>query len=69
MVFTTQMYFEETFSRSIHQTYSPYNARASGTAYDRCVKPETAVRPTARMSGDVALGFLNIITSSTGSRR
>ena len=69
MVFTTQMYFDETFSRSIHEHYDPYTTRASGTAYNMYVKPETAVRPTVRMNGNVVVGALNVLTSSTGSRR
>jgi protocatechuate 3,4-dioxygenase beta subunit len=69
MVFTTQMYFEEAFSRNIHEKYDPYKTRASGTAYNRYVKPETMVRPTATMKDNIAIGALNILTSSTGSRR
>jgi protocatechuate 3,4-dioxygenase beta subunit len=69
MVFTTQMYFDEAFSRNIHENYAPYMSRASGTAYNMYVKPETMVRPTSHMEGNVAVGALNIITSSTGSRR
>jgi len=69
MIFTTQMYFDESFSRNIHENYAPYNTRASGTNYNKYVKPETMVRPTSRMSGDTAVGFLNIITASNSSRR
>jgi len=69
MVFTTQMYFDEAFSRNIHEKYDPYKTRASGTAYNRYVKPETAVRPTSTMKDNIAIGALNILTSSTGSRR
>jgi protocatechuate 3,4-dioxygenase beta subunit len=69
MIFTTQMYFEEAFSRNIHENYAPYNTRASGANYNKYVKPETMVRPTSHMSGDTAIGFLNIITASNGSRR
>ncbi len=69
MIFTTQMYFDESFSRNIHENYSPYNSRASGANYNKYVKPETMVRPTSHMSGDTAVGFLNVITASNGSRR
>ncbi len=69
MVFTTQMYVDEAFSRMIHEHNAPYMARATGANYNRYVKPETMVRPTMQMQGNVAVGALNILTSSTGSRR
>ena len=70
MVFTTQMYFAEAFSRMIHEGNMPYKMRSSGSAYDKYVKPQnTTVNPSMRMEGNVAVGALNIITSATGSRR
>lgn len=70
MVFTTQMYFVEPFSRMIHENNDPYKARASGAAYNMYVKPQNmTVNPTARMDGKVAVAALNVITSATGSRR
>src|SRR4029453_12508100 len=38
MVFTTQMYFDEQFSRNIHENFAPYMTRASGNSYSRYVK-------------------------------
>jgi protocatechuate 3,4-dioxygenase beta subunit len=70
MVFTTQMYFAESFSRMIHENHDPYRARASGSAYNMYVKPQNmTVNPTARMDGTIAVAALNIVTSATGSRR
>jgi hypothetical protein len=70
MLFTTQMYFAEPFSRMIHENNMPYKARATGAAYDKYVKPQnTTVNPSARMLGNVAVAALNIITSGSGSRR
>jgi protocatechuate 3,4-dioxygenase beta subunit len=70
MVFTTQMYFAEQFSRSIHEHNAPYMARASGASYNMYVKPQnTTVNPTATMQGNIAVGVLNVITSAKGSRR
>jgi protocatechuate 3,4-dioxygenase beta subunit len=70
MVFTTQLYFAEQFSRMIHEHNAPYSSRASGAAYEKYVKPQnTTVNPTMRMEGNIAVGALTIITSSTGSRR
>ena len=68
MMFTTQMYFDEPFSRSIHTSYDPYRSRASGTGYDNSVRPTSAVRPTLRMEGDVVVASLNVVTNSTQSR-
>ena len=64
MVFTTQMYFEEQFSRMIHEHNAPYNTRASGPGYEMYVKPGSNVRPTMTMQGNVAVGVLNIITAA-----
>jgi protocatechuate 3,4-dioxygenase beta subunit len=69
MIFTTQMYFPEAFSRNIHENNAPYNTRASGANYDKYVKPETMVQPTSHMDGNTAVAFLNILTASNGSRR
>jgi protocatechuate 3,4-dioxygenase beta subunit len=70
MVFTTQMYFLEQFSRMIHEHNAPYMARATGTAYAMYVKPQNmVVVPTTKMEGSVAVGALNVITASSGSRR
>lgn len=69
-VFTTQMYFEEAFSRNIHEKNAPYNTRASGAGYDAYIKPSSStVRPKARMEGNVAVASLNIITRADQSRR
>ena len=71
MIFTTQFYFDESFSRSIHENNDPYKARTTGsyaTNYARYVKPEQNVRPTMTKSGNVVIGALNILTDSTGSR-
>ncbi len=69
-IFTTQMYFEEKFSRNIHENYEPYTMRASGSGYEMFVKPSSSkVRPTARMEGDVAVASLNIVTRANESRR
>lgn len=69
MVFTTQMYFAEQFSRMIHESNAPYNTRLSG-GYNTYVKPQnTVVMPTARMEGSVAVGTLNVMTAASGSRR
>jgi hypothetical protein len=62
------MYFEEAFSRNIHENNAPYSTRASGSNYNRYVKPETNVRPTAKMVGKVAVGALNILTDPSQSR-
>jgi protocatechuate 3,4-dioxygenase beta subunit len=70
MVFTTQMYFAEQFSRMIHEHNPPYSARASGAGYEKYVKPQnTTVNPTMRMAGAIAVGALNIVTAASGSRR
>ena len=70
MVFTTQMYFAEQFSRMIHENNDPYKKRASGSAYNQYVKPQNmTVNPTMRMEGAIAVGALNIVTSGKGSRR
>lgn len=70
MVFTTQMYFAESFSRMIHESHEPYTERASGMAYEAYVKPQnTTVNPSMRLEGEVAVGTLNIITAAAGSRR
>lgn len=68
-VFTTQMYFEETFSRNIHEHNEPYTERASGNGYNQYVKPETQTRPTLKMVGNVAVGALNILTNPADPRR
>jgi protocatechuate 3,4-dioxygenase beta subunit len=69
MVFTTQMYFAEQFSRMIHENNAPYMTRASGTAYNMYVKPQNmTVNPTMKMDGKIAVGALNVITSAKGSR-
>lgn len=69
MVFTTQMYFQEQFSRMIHEGNAPYNTRLSG-GYSTYVKPQnTVVMPTTRMEGNIAVGALNIVTAASGSRR
>lgn len=70
MVFTTQMYFAESFSRMIHENNEPYKKRASGSSYEKYVKPQNmTVNPSMRMQGNIAVGALNIITAAMGSRR
>ena len=70
MIFTTQMYFAEQFSRMIHENNDPYKTRASGSGYNQYVKPQNmTVNPTMKMEGNIAVGALNIITSAKGSRR
>jgi protocatechuate 3,4-dioxygenase beta subunit len=70
-VFTTQFYFDDQFSRNIHENYRPYTTRASGSGYEQYVKADTRnpIRPSLKLDGDVVIGTLNIITSSTESRR
>jgi protocatechuate 3,4-dioxygenase beta subunit len=70
-VFTTQFYFDEQFSRNIHENYKPYTTRASGSSYDQYVKPDARnpTRPSLKLDGDIVIGTLDIITSSTASRR
>ena len=69
MVFTTQMYFAEQFSRMIHENNAPYMQRLTG-GYNTYVKPQnTTVNPTMKMEGKIAVGALNIVTSGKGSRR
>lgn len=68
-VFTTQFYFDEAFSRDIHENNAPYTTRASGQNYERYVRPETAVRPTLTKTGNVVVGKLNILTNPAMSRR
>jgi protocatechuate 3,4-dioxygenase beta subunit len=70
-MFTTQLYFEEQFSRKIHENNAPYNTRTSGNGYAMYVKPnaQSTVRPAARMEGNVVVASINIITKSSGSRR
>jgi protocatechuate 3,4-dioxygenase beta subunit len=70
MIFTTQMYFEEAFSRNIHENNQPYTTRLTG-GYSTYVKPnaQSMVRPTMKMSGNVAVGMMNIITNPATSRR
>jgi hypothetical protein len=70
MVFTTQLYFAEAFSRMIHENHEPYKKRASGMSYNSYVKPQNmTVNPSMRMEGAIAVGTLNIITGAMGSRR
>ena len=70
MVFTTQMYFQEQFSRMIHENNDPYKTRASGTGYNQYVKPQNmVVVPSTKMEGNVVVASLNIVTAGTGSRR
>ena len=71
MIFTTQMYFPEAFSKAIHENNDPYKARASGNNYNTYVKPNASskVIPTSKMVGNVAVAHLNILTAATGSRR
>jgi protocatechuate 3,4-dioxygenase beta subunit len=66
-VFTTQFYFDEAFSRDIHENNPPYNQRLSG-GYDTYVRPETDVRPTLTKTGNVVQGALNIVTVGNESR-
>jgi protocatechuate 3,4-dioxygenase beta subunit len=68
-VFTTQIYFEEAFSRAIHEGNDPYKARATGTNYATYVKPASNVRPTTKMVGNVAVAALNILTDPKTSRK
>jgi protocatechuate 3,4-dioxygenase beta subunit len=70
-IFTTQLYFEEAFSRMIHEKNAPYTMRTSGSGYSTYVKPnaQSMVRPTVRMEGNVVVASLNIITKASGSRR
>lgn len=69
MVFTTQMYFAEQFSRMIHESNAPYNTRLTG-GYMTYVKPQnTVVMPTTRLEGSIVVGALNIVTAGGGSRR
>jgi protocatechuate 3,4-dioxygenase beta subunit len=69
-IFTTQMYFEETFSRNIHENNAPYNTRTNTPGYADWVKPNarSTVRPSTRLEGNIVVASLNIITSATGSR-
>jgi hypothetical protein len=68
-IFTTQMYFEEAFSRHIHENNAPYTTRTSTSGYSTYIKPgSSSVRPSARMEGNIAVASLNIITNSTQSR-
>ena len=64
------MYFEEAFSKSIHENNAPYTTRTANAKYQQWVKPlaSSRVRPTARMEGNVAVASLNIITNSMESR-
>lgn len=70
-IFTTQLYFEEQFSRKIHENNAPYTKRTSGDGYAMYVKPnaQSMVRPSARMEGKIVVASLNIITKASGSRR
>jgi protocatechuate 3,4-dioxygenase beta subunit len=70
-VFTTQLYFDEQFSRKIHENNAPYTTRASGSGYTSYVKPsaQSMVRPAVRMEGNVVVASLNIITKASASRR
>jgi protocatechuate 3,4-dioxygenase beta subunit len=70
-IFTTQLYFEEQFSRMIHENNAPYTMRTSGSGYTQYVKPsaQSMVRPTMRMEGNVVVASLNIITRASASRK
>jgi protocatechuate 3,4-dioxygenase beta subunit len=70
-IFTTQLYFEEQFSRMILEKNEPYTMRASGSGYEAYVKPnaQSMVRPAVRMEGNIVVASLNIITGSMQSRR
>ncbi len=70
-IFTTQMYFDETISRRVHENNAPYKARASGSAYDTYVKPNpnSQVRPTLKFDGNMVVGALNVMTSPATPRR
>ena len=68
MVFTTQMYFTEQFSRMIHENNDPYKTRLTG-GYSQYVKPQnTVVVPSTKLEGNVVVASLNIVTAGTGSR-
>jgi protocatechuate 3,4-dioxygenase beta subunit len=69
-IFTTQLYFEEQFSRKIHENNSPYKTRTSGAGYAMYVKPnaQSMVRPAVRMEGNVVVASINMITKASGNR-
>ena len=68
-IFTTQLYFEEPFSRMIHENNAPYTMRTNVNGYTTYVRPSSSrVRPATRLEGNVVVASLNIITNSTQSR-
>jgi protocatechuate 3,4-dioxygenase beta subunit len=70
-VFTTQFYFDETFSRNIHENFQPYSTRASGSGYEQYVKADSRnpIRPSLKLDGNIVIGTLNMITNSAMSRK
>jgi protocatechuate 3,4-dioxygenase beta subunit len=69
-MFTTQMYFDETFSKNIHENNAPYTMRTNTNGYSTYIKadPVSKVLPQVRMEGNIAVASLNIITNSKQSR-
>jgi protocatechuate 3,4-dioxygenase beta subunit len=68
-IFTTQLYFEEPFSRMIHENNAPYTMRTNVNGYTTYVRPSSSrVRPATRLEGNVVVASLNVITNSTQSR-
>lgn len=66
-IFTTQFYFEPTFTDSVHTKYEPYKARTTGnlaTYYQGAIKADeggnSGLRAKAVMDGDIVIAQMQI---------
>lgn len=66
-IFTTQFYFEPTFTDSVHRKYEPYKSRTTGDLaryYEGAIKADengnSGLRAKAWMEGDVVIAQMQI---------
>ncbi len=71
-LFTTQFYFEPTFTDSVHTVYEPYKARTTGalaTYYQGSIKADepnnSGLRAKASLTGDVVVAQMQILLTPT----
>ena len=64
-LFTTQFYFDPTFTKSVHETYEPYKRRTTINAYQGAIQGDEAnnsgLRAKATLEGEIVIAQMQIL--------
>jgi hypothetical protein len=70
-IFTSQMYFETEFTKSVHEKYDPYKARTTLSAYAASVDvsspANSGIRAKASLANDVVTAQVQLLLDPAAS--